>query len=254
MKKDIIICPGIPKSGTTSLWKFLKLNDFSSSEKESHYLTQLYGATITDELGQLPDFMPKNTFDILFKKWGSFKLNEDYPATYAGYIKYLTQNGFVDFSQTYFFLSEKFLSQVKEELSEYNIKIILLFREPISRLLSHCHLFKRLIGSNVNVSEVFDKSLEVESLQNLYPDVKRKFENVFDDVICLSTEKLFSSDEECKRLCKFLNITNSSVDIKTIKENVNINYGYKGLEDLTEYQIDRARELLKPSVNTYDYI
>ena len=110
MKKDIIICPGIPKSGTTSLWKFLKLNDFSSSEKESHYLTQLYDATITDELGELPDFMPKNTFDILFKKWGSFKLNEDYPATYAGYIKYLTQNGFVDFSQTYFFLSEKFLS------------------------------------------------------------------------------------------------------------------------------------------------
>ena len=143
---------------------------------------------------------------------------------------------------------------MKEELSEYNIKIILLFREPISRLLSHCHLFKRLIDSHVNVSEVFDKSLEVESLQNLYPDVKRKFENVFDDVICLSTEKLFSSDEECKRLCKFLNITNSSVDIKTIKENVNINYSYKGLEDLTEYQIDRARELLKPSVNTYDHI
>ena len=49
MKQDIIICPGIPKSGTTSLWKFLKLNGFNISEKESHYLTELYGETTTDE-------------------------------------------------------------------------------------------------------------------------------------------------------------------------------------------------------------
>lgn len=254
MKQDIIICPGVPKSGTTSLWKFLKLNGFNIPErqKESHYLTQLYGETTADEFEELPDFIPKDTFEIFFRDWVAFKLSEDYPATYAGYIKYLTQHGFVDFSQTYFFLPEKFLSQVKEELSEYNIKIILLFREPISRVLSHCHLFKKLIGSHVNVYEVFDKSLEVESLQNLYPDVKRKFENVFDDVICLSMEKLFSSDEESAKLCKFLNITNSNVNIKTIRENVNSDYN--GLEDLTEYQIDRARELLKPSVNTYDHI
>ena len=250
MKQDIIICPGIPKSGTTSLWKFLELNDFSGSEKESHYLTQLYDATTDDELVELPDFMPKDTFEIFFKKWASFRLNEDHPATYAGYIKYLTHAGFVDFSQTYYILPETFFSQVKEELSEYNIKIILLFREPISRLFSHCHMFRRLL--DVNPYEIFDKSIEVESIQNLYPDVKRKFENVFDDVICLSTEKLFSSDEECKRLCKFLNITNSSVNIKTIRENVYSNY--KGLEDLTQHQIDRARELLKPSMNTYDHI
>tara|TARA_Y100000004_G_C8823476_1_gene373010 strand:- start:69 stop:827 length:759 start_codon:yes stop_codon:yes gene_type:complete len=252
MKQDIIICPGIPKSGTTSLWKFLELNGFSNSEKESHYLTQLYGATVTDELVELPDFIPKDTFEIFFRDWVSFKLDEDYPDTYAGYIKYLTQNGFVDFSQTYYFLPETFLSQVKQELSEYNIKIILLFREPISRLLSHCHLFKKLIGSHINVSQIFDQSLEIESLQNLYPDVRKKFENVFDDVICLSTEKLFSSDDQSKKLCEFLNITNSNVNIKTIRENVNNNYS--GLKDLTQCQIDRARELLKPSMNTYDYI
>ena len=110
MKQDIIICPGIPKSGTTSLWKFLKLNDFSSSEKESHYLTQLYGATITDELGELPDFMPKDTFEIFFKKWGSLELNEDYPATYAGYIKYLTQNGFVILVRLIFFFQKNFFT------------------------------------------------------------------------------------------------------------------------------------------------
>ena len=251
MKQNIIICPGIPKSGTTSLWKFLKLNGFNILEKESHYLTQLYGEKTTDEFDELPDFIPKDTFKIA-RNWLSFKLNDDYPGTYAGYIKYLTHTGFVDFSQTYYFLPETFFSQVKEELSEYNIKIILLFREPISRLFAQCHLFRRLIGSQVNVSQIFDKCLEVESVQTLYPDVKRKFENVFDDVICLSTEKLFSSDEESEKLCKFLDITNSNVNIKTIRENVNNNY--KGLEDLTEYQIDRARELLKPSMNTYDHI
>ena len=252
MKQDIIICPGVPKSGTTSLWKFLKLNGFSNSEKESHYLTQLYGPTIVDELVELPDFITKDTFEIFFRDWVSFKLNEDYPGTYAGYIKYLTHTGFVDFSQTYYFLPETFFSQVKEELSDYNVKIILLFREPISRLLSHCHLFKKLIGSHINVSQIFDQFLEIESLQNLYPDVRKKFENVFDDVICLSTEKLFSSDDQSKKLCEFLNITNSNVNIKTIRENVNNNYG--GLKDLTQCQIDRARELLTPSMNTYDYI
>ena len=252
MKQDIIICPGVPKSGTTSLWKFLKLNGFNISEKESHYLTQLYGETTTDEFEELPDFIPKDTFEIFFRDWVSFKLSEDYPGTYAGYIKYLTHAGFVDFSQTYYFLPETFFSQVKEELSDYNVKIILLFREPISRLFAQCHLFRRLIGSHVNVSQVFDKCLEIESVQTLYPDVKTKFENVFDDVICLSMEKLFSSDEESEKLCKFLDITNSNVNIKTIRENVNSNYN--GLEDLTEYQIDRARELLKPSVNTYDHI
>ena len=115
MKQDIIICPGIPKSGTTSLWKFLKLNGFNIFEKESHYLTLLYGETTTDEFEELPDFMPKDTLKIFFRDWISFKLSEDYPATYAGYIKFLTQNGFVDFSQSYFFLPEKFLLQVKED-------------------------------------------------------------------------------------------------------------------------------------------
>ena len=45
MKPRLIICPGIAKSGTTTLWRVLEDNGVIGhvSNKETHYLSILYG-------------------------------------------------------------------------------------------------------------------------------------------------------------------------------------------------------------------
>ena len=92
-----------------------------------------------------------------------------------------------------------------------------MFREPVSRLWSYCNMicdsipylieFLDLNNTDWNSSktpkELFD---DYVTKCDIYVDIFNKFNNVFDEVICLSTEKFFGSQEECDKLTDFLEI------------------------------------------------
>ena len=55
---------------------------------------------------------------------------------------------------------------------------------------------------------------------DIYVDIFNKFNNVFDEVLCLSTEKFFGSQEECDKLTDFLGI-DKIVMVNELSNNLN---------------------------------
>ena len=229
MKQTLVLCPGLPRSGTTSFWKLLGLQGF----KEPHYLSVLANET------DYPSFYPESMREIYCND--IFKMNERRlglypPYSLDTYSQYIAQQRF-DFSQSYWWISERFLKKIKESL-DCNIKIILLFREPVDRLYSYSHLMAQE-WSKSSPLEIFYYYIDNKECQTLYSDVNDKFRRVFDEVICLSTEKFFGNQQECNRLTDF-------IEMKNI-EMVNIHENFMDYEPLSGEDIKRAQELLRPS-------
>ena len=229
MKQTLVLCPGLPRSGTTSLWKLLGLQGF----KEPHYLSVLANET------DYPSFYPESMSERFCNRMigmNERRLKLYPPYSLDTYSEYITQQPF-DFSQSYRRISERFLEKIKESL-DCNIKIILLFREPVARLYSYSHLLSKDWGVG-SPREVFNYYINSKECQTLYSDVNDKFRRVFDDVICLSTEKFFGSQKECNRLTDFLEMKNI--------EMINIHENHATYELLGRDDIKRAKELLRPS-------
>tara|TARA_Y100001963_G_scaffold109150_1_gene150865 strand:+ start:338 stop:1048 length:711 start_codon:yes stop_codon:yes gene_type:complete len=233
MKQTLVLSPGLPRSGSTSLWKLLGLHGI----KEPHYLSVLANET------DYPSFYPESIRETYCNH--IFKMNERRLKLYSPYSldtysEYITQQRF-DFSQSYWWISERFLEKIKESL-DCNIKIILLFREPVARLYSYSQLMSQE-WSKSSPLEIFNYYINNKECQTLYSDVNNKFRRVFDDVICLSTEKFFGNPQEYNRLTDF-------IEMKTI-ERVNIHENSIDYEPLSDEDIKRAQELLRPSCDFY---
>ena len=231
MKQTLVLCPGLPRSGSTSLWKLLGLQGI----KELQYLSVL--ANETDHPSFYPASMRERFCNYMFGL-NEQRLKLHSPYSLDDYSKYVTQQPF-DFSQSYWWISERFLRKIKKSL-DYNIKIILLYREPVSRLYSYCHLICNSwdVGS-MTPKDVFNYYIHDEECQTLYSDINDKFRRVFDEVICLSTEKFFGNQEECNRLTDFLEMEN--IQMIDIYEN-SMKYNPLASDDM-----EIAKELLSPS-------
>ena len=219
MKPKLFLCAGMPKAGTTTLWKILEdknlINDMNY--KETHYLKIL--CDLRD--GNTDDIYPQDTKDL----WKNYLVSRnkqaygfDLPYNFADYKCFLNRNikdkfqSVADFSQTVCILPEYFLEEVRDNLCDnFDIKIIILFREPIKRLWSHCvNLSYDINGWHNKIKpplELFYEYIELPQFQNLYVNVKNNFEKVFDNVLFLSTEKFFTSQTEHDRLSDFLGIS-----------------------------------------------
>ena len=79
--------------------------------------------------------------------------------------------------------------------------------------------------------------------RKFYTDVYNKFKSVFDDVICLSTEKFFNNQEEYDRLTDFLNIPTIKAD--STHENK------REYPPLSQDEIDSAKKLMPSSYEFY---
>ena len=229
--QNIVICPGMPRSGTTSLSRLIA-NDVY---KEPQYLFGLY-----DFDSCYPELYPEevvNTHVKFILRENRTNLNLDIPYSFEDYSTYISKNTY-DFSQTTWLLTEQQLIEIKKSLSQFNIKIILMFREPVSRLWSYCNM----ICDDWNTSspkQLFDEYI---TKCDIYVDIFDKFNNVFDDVLCLSTEKFFGSQEECNKLTDFLEIDRI---VMVNKVSNDYDYGKFNQDELQKYQ-----ELLKKS---YDF-
>ena len=124
-----------------------------------------------------------------------------------------------------------------------------LFREPIKRLWSHCvNLSYDIKGWHDIIKpplELFYEYIDLPQFQNLYVDVKNKFEKIFDNVLFLSTEKFYTNQEEYYRLSEFLGISTltstNSYENKTFYDD---NF-------LSSKVIEIATEKLLPSIEIY---
>lgn len=227
--QNIVLCPGLPRSGTTSLSRLIP----NITHKEPQYLFGLY-----DFNSCYPELYPEEVVDTHIK----FILNEnrtilnlDTPYSFNDYSKYISKNTY-DFSQTTWLLTEQQLTEVKNSLSQFNIKIILMFREPVSRLWSYCNMICEDWNTNNSPKQLFD---EYVTKCDIYTDIFDKFNNVFDDVLCLSTEKFFGSQEECDKLTDFLEI-----DRIVMVNQVSNDYDYS---EFDQNELQKYQELLKRS-------
>ena len=121
-----------------------------------------------------------------------------------------------------------------------------MFREPVSRLWSYCNMIHDTIpyliefldfnntdwNSSKTPKELFDDY--VGKCDSLYLDVFNKFNNVFDDVICISTEKFFGNQHEFDKLTNFLEIDRITMSNEKSNE---INYDKFTQDEISKYQL-----------------
>ncbi len=231
--QNIVICPGMPRSGTTSLSKLIANNVY----KEPQYLFGLYNFNSC-----YPELYPEVVVDTHIKfilNQNKQELNLDVPYSFDEYSSYISKNKY-DFSQTTWLLTEEQLIEIKNSLSKFNIKIILMFREPVSRLWSYCNMICQDWNTSSTPKQLFD---EYVTKCDIYVDIFNKFNNVFDEVLCLSTEKFFGSQEECDKLTNFLEIDKI----------VMVNYLFNDLDydTLDQNELPTYQGLLKKSCDFY---
>ena len=194
--QNIVLCPGMPRSGTTSLSRLIP----NVVNKEPQYLFGLYNFSSC-----YPELYPEdvvNTHINFILDQNKQELNLDVPYSFDDYSSYISQYKY-DFSQSTWLLTEEQLIEIKNSLSKFNIKIILMFREPVDRLWSYCNMICQDWNTTSTPKQLFD---EYVTKCDIYVDIFNKFNNVFDEVLCLSTEKFFGSQEECDKLTNFLEI------------------------------------------------
>lgn len=245
----MIICPGIPRSGTTSLWKML--HDSKIIEglcKEIHYLSIMHHDNIPNDDQMYPLKLVEQ--HKLYVTHENQKIGFSQPYNLNNYVSYLDSYAKpFDFSQSYFLLPEDYLRKINEDLRcHFDIKVILMYREPIQRLISYIGMVHHDAGFfGIKVKEKKDLFLEYinnPKLQTLYRDVKEKFERVFDNVICLTTEDFFINQQKQDKLKKFLEVS----EIKTLSNPQNVrNYKF----ELHNNYIELANTKLKDSIDFY---
>ena len=231
--QNIVLCPGMPRSGTTSLSRLIP----NVVNKEPQYLFGLYNFSSC-----YPELYPEVVVDTHTKfilDQNKQELNLDVPYSFDGYSSYISQYKY-DFSQSTWLLTEEQLIEIKNSLSKFNIKIILMFREPVDRLWSYCNMICQDWSTNSTPKQLFD---EYVTKCDIYVDIFNKFNNVFDEVLCLSTEKFFDSQEECDKLTNFLEIDKI----------VMVNDLYNDLEydTLDQNELPTYQGLLKKSCDFY---
>ena len=245
--KKLILCPGLPRSGTTSLWNLLSCNNIikKSNYKEIHYLSLLHS-----------NFDPMYPSELI-NPHVSYIISENekrgliYPYNLDNYISYLNSySNPADFSQSYFLLPEDFLYEVNNKLKDYfDVKIILIYREPIRRLISYMgmlHSDASFFGINLkDKRDLFMEYINNPKLQSLYKDVKEKYERVFENVMCLTTEHFFLDQNRQKQLTEFLEVP--VLNVVPSPQNVR-NYKVK----LSDEDLKLARYKLKDSIDFYE--
>ena len=245
----MIICPGIPRSGTTSLWKMLHDSKIIEGlSKEFHYLSVMYH----DNIGNYDPMYPLELIEPhkLYVTHQNQKIGLSQPYNLNNYVSYLdSYEKPSDFSQSYFLLPEDYLRKINEDLQDhFDIKVILMYREPIQRLISYIGMLHHDAGYfGIKLKEKQDLFLDYvnnSKLQTLYRDVKDKFERVFDNVICLTTEDFFINQQKQDELKKFLEVS----EIKALSKPQNVkNFNF----ELHNNYIELANTKLKDSIDFY---
>ena len=212
--------------------------------KEPHFLSVL-----SNNQTDSPSFFPKDfkkRYHEYVYKMNRENINVNPPYTLDTYKRYIQEYSY-DFSQSYWFISEKFLREIKKSLSDFDIKVILLYREPVQRLYSFCNLVCKDWSLNFSPIELYHKFLDSDDCSSLYPHLYHKYVKVFDNIICLKTETFFDNKDEQERLLEFLDLP--SVDLQSMNLNES-----NVCSELSDDDICIGKQKLKPSYDFYSLI
>lgn len=284
-KPLFLICPGIAKCGTTMLHRLLRdyntyihSGDRRERSKETHYLTVCYLNRVkTGNTKKLYNYWKSEHLDNplrslyfppsitnLTEKLSDKLYDEWYSEEYRleTYLKFYLElyevvkpvyHGVGEFSTTLdIHVSKEFIQEVDQLLSEhFDVKVVMMFRDPVERLFSHLHMIKKLFyqGNNPDfASQSFDCWIAMEENQTLYPTAYDLWKSVFGDRVLACNMDLFNPDksEQRETLSKFLNLP--PIDISNTKPANKQVYE----ENLTIDQIIEGKILLKPNYDFYN--
>lgn len=259
MKPLLVICPGLMKSGTTSLYfHFYKsyLLHFGHG-KEHYYLNNIYQNDYSCEKKFKNNFLNEKFF--MFKENYQFKSFEPYykERTLENYKNYFLEiyeyyvskkqmfYGVADFSQSYQTLTLDQIKHFRDYITEYfDVKIIQMVRDPIRRLYSYCNM----VAGKEKAKEYFYHLLTDKKEYHYYSKICSNFmQNWSIDIWGVSNssvfvyEKIFNADDdtELNFMCQFLNLPYVPIDKLEIE--IPGNYSSK----LTDDDIKFAKEKLR---------
>ena len=155
MKPLLVICPGLMKSGTTSLYHHFYtsyLLHFGHG-KEHYYLNNVYQNDHSCEQYFKENFCSEKFFTFKenhqfksFKSYYQERTLENYKNYFLEISEYYVSHkkmfyGVADFSQSYQSLSLDQIKHFRDYITEYfDVKIIRMIRDPITRLYSYCNM------------------------------------------------------------------------------------------------------------------
>lgn len=259
MKPLLVICPGLMKSGTSSLYfHFYQsyLLHFGHG-KEHYYLNNIYQENYSCEKQFKNNFLTEKFFT--FKEHHEFKSFEPYyrERTLENYKNYFLEiyeyyvskkqmfYGVADFSQSYQSLSLDQIKHFRDYITEYfDVKIIRMLRDPIQRLYSYCNM---VVGKE-KAKEHFYHLLSDQQEYQYYSKINSTFiKNWSSDLwgtlnsSIFIYEEIFKGDTDCelKNLHEFLNLPYLPIDKSSIK--IKGEYANK----LTKEDIAFAKEKLR---------
>lgn len=215
--KTFVLCPGVERSGTTWLYKYLSSFDNVDfgDMKEYHYFDSLF-------LKEYEGYVRINKkHDVIYKFY-------DNDFNYFNYFLKILNNVDLtaDFSPGYSALDKKIFEKIKKTFIDLgvNTKCIFLIRDPISRHISATNM--RLKRDYETISDFeYNKQLldnlkdEVFLINSNYENDIKKIQDVFkNNLLIIKYENLFN-EQTIKNLCNFLNL-----DYKTPNFDLKINY------------------------------
>lgn len=275
-KPTLLICPGIPKAGTTAISQHLLDSKYFhyGFDKEMHYFFLIY-AKINRVYGskylfRYREFISKKNHKF-YKEYQNFTQHNSYfdnKFSIESYINfYLELHNYtgmmpMDFAQNIVNLPQDFLQECNQELSKhFNVKILLCYRDPIKRLFSDIHkdryyyskyFIVNMQARSQDAKKIFYHKINLPDIHSLYTDVYTKFKTIFgkENVSYVIFEKYFdsSNDLERKKLFDFLNIPFQDIDISKYHNKSN----YK--ETLTQEDITFAKDNLKDAYTLWQEV
>jgi len=278
-KPLFLICPGIPKCGTTMLWeifrcyntyihcgllkesgylclanlrrnRLLHVDQFAWIEKNfKHDLKNQHNKIkYPNSINHLQDRLPEEIYaKFSSEKYSLFTYAEYYLRLYD--IVNSVYYGVGDFSTAYaeYNFTKDYLEEIDGYLSNFfTVKIVILFRDPVKRLFSYCHMQK--INCNLSSAlDLYSESIYKPNVQNLYPNVYDKFFNVFGDRVLILNELFFDPNYQSQReqAEKFLEVPKINIENLVLENKQNYT------EILSDHDIRLGKELLKPSYDFY---
>jgi len=257
-KPLLVICPGLMKCGTTSLYKYFYtsyLLHFGHG-KEHYYLNNIYQDDCSNEKLFKENFLTEKFFT--FKENHCFKSFEPYYKertleNYKNYFLeifeyYVTQKkmfyGVADFSVSYQSLSLDNIKHFRDYITQYfDVKIIRMVRDPIRRLYSYCNM----VTGKENAKKHFYHLLTDKEKYSFYSRTYSTFLPNWDTSIwgvnqscIIAYENIFGDSEDAmKRLHEFIDVPYFPINKQ---ENI-IKSEYQ--EELTPEDIEFARLKLR---------
>tara|TARA_B100000795_G_scaffold201456_1_gene155264 strand:- start:4078 stop:5034 length:957 start_codon:yes stop_codon:yes gene_type:complete len=137
---------GVPKSGTTSLYEYLRLHPeiYLPAQKELHFFTN---ERLLENISGPGD---KDAISSVVKSY------EDY---YKLYNEAQSEQVTGDISPSYFYFIDDFISNLKD-IEHNHVKIIICLRDPINRAISNYRHKRRLVLEKLAFHEAIEKEEE----------------------------------------------------------------------------------------------